>query len=397
MAPRLGRVKSSASQRAAKRARDLRAAGRDIISLSAGEPDFPTPAHVIEAATAAMRAGETKYTDRDGSPEVKAAIAEKFRRDNGLDYAPGQIIASSGAKQVIFNALMATLGEGDEVIVPAPHWVSYPDMVRLAGGEPVVVPCAQNNGFRLRAEDLAAAITPATRWFVYNGPNNPTGAVYDAGELTALAEVLADHPHIWVIADDIYEHFLYDGRRFATMAGVSPELAGRTLTVNGVSKAYAMTGWRLGFGGGPAALITAMAKVQGQSTACPSSISQAAAVAALTGPQDIVARQTAIMQGRRDLICQLLNGCPGLSCQPPQGAMYVFCDCAGLLGKRAADGKAIGDDGDVTEYLLDAAGVAVVSGAAYGLSPYFRVSFALDADELRAAGQRIHQACSELQ
>ena len=397
LAARMGRFQPSASQAAAQQARDLAAAGRDIISLTAGEPDFPTPDHVKAAAVAAMGREETKYTNRDGSPEMKAAVIEKLRRDNGLSYQPGQIIASTGAKQVIFNALMATVDSGDEVIVPAPHWLSYPDMVRLVGGEAVIVPCPAGKQFKLQPRDLEAAITPATRWLIFNAPGNPAGAIYSAEEIDALAEVLIRNPHVGIISDDIYEHLRYDGQPFITLAQHSEELYSRTLCVNGVSKAFAMTGWRLGYGAGPAPLIKAMANVQGQSTACPSSIGQAAAIAALTGPQGLLSERAAIMQARRDLICGLLNDCPGLSCQPPGGAMYIFCSCASLIGARTPDGKIIKDDGDFTAYLLDAAGIAVVTGAAYGLSPYIRISFALPEAELATAAARIRGACDELE
>ena len=396
LAARMGRFKPSASQAAAQQARDLAAAGRDIISLTAGEPDFPTPDHVKAAATAAMGREATKYTNRDGSPEMKAAVIEKFRRDNGLAYGPDQIIASAGTKQVIFNALMATVDSGDEVIIPAPHWLSYPDMVRLVGGEAVIVPCPAEGLFKLQPNDLEAAITPATRWLIFNAPGNPAGAVYSAAEIAALAAVLARHPHVGIISDDIYEHLRYDGQPFVTLAQFSDELYGRTLCVNGVSKAYAMTGWRLGYGAGPAGLIGAMANVQGQSTACPSSIGQAAAIAALTGGQELLAERAAIMQARRDLICRLLNDCPGLNCHPPGGAMYIFCSCAGLIGARTPDGGRIESDGDFTAYLLQAAGIAVVTGAAYGLSPYIRISFAMPEAGLAAAAARIHAACESL-
>ena len=396
LASRMARFQPSASQAAAQQARDLAAAGRDIISLTAGEPDFPTPDHVKAAAAAAMQREETKYTNRDGSPEMKAAVIEKLRRDNGLTYRPDQIIASTGAKQVIFNALMATVEDGDEVIIPAPYWLSYPDMVRLVGGEAVSVPCSPEGRFKLQPGDLEAAITPASRWLIFNAPGNPAGAVYSAGEIAALADVLSRYPRLGIISDDIYEHLRYDGQPFVTLTQHSDDLFERTLCVNGVSKAYAMTGWRLGFGAGPAPLIKAMANVQGQSTACPSSISQAAAIAALTGPQELLQERAAIMQARRDLICDLLNDCPGLGCQPPGGAMYIFCSCAGLIGAATPDGGRIENDGDFTAYLLDAAGVAVVPGAAYGLSPFIRISFALPEAELAVAAMRIRAACEGL-
>ena len=396
LAPRLDRIKPSPSGAAAQLARDLKRAGRDIINLAVGEPDFDTPAHICEAATAAMRRGETRYTAVDGTPELKAAIIAKFKRENGLSYTTDQITVANGAKQIIYNAMMATLGPGDEVIVPAPYWVSYTDIVLLAEGVPVVVAGPQNNGFKLRPEDLEAAITPRTKWLLLNSPSNPTGAVYTAGELRALGEVVLRHPHVHLMTDDIYEHLLFDGRKFSTIAEVEPRLFDRTLTINGASKAYSMTGWRIGYAGGPRSLITAMGTLMGQITANPASISQAAAVAALTGPQEFLAEQCAAFQHRRDVVVDLINAVPGLSCHAPEGAFYVFPSCAGLLGKITPDGKRIETDQDVVVYLLEAAGVALVHGEAYGMSPYFRLSTATSLDLLRDACGRIRAACSRL-
>ncbi|MEO5880968.1 MAG: pyridoxal phosphate-dependent aminotransferase, partial [Caldimonas sp.] len=349
---RLNRIKPSPSSMAGQLARKLQAEGRDIVSLTTGEPDFPTPANICEAASRAMADARTKYTDTGGTPELKAAIRAKFRRENGLDYAAGELIVGTGAKQVIFNALSCTVQEGDEVIVPAPYWVSYPDIVKLSGGEPVFVDCPAGQGFRLQPEALERAITPRTRWLVLNAPNNPSGAFYDEAALTALTAVLLRHPQVWVLTDDIYEHLLYDGRRFVTPAQVEPALKERTLTVNGVSKAYSMTGWRIGYAGGPAELVKAMVKLQSQSTSNPSSIGQAAAVEALNGPQSIVAERTAILQSRRDVIVGRINAIPGLSCHSPEGAFYIFASCAGLIGRHTPAGKTIATDTDFVLHLL---------------------------------------------
>jgi aspartate aminotransferase len=381
---------------AGQRARELRAQGRDIVGLTAGEPDFPTPPNVCEAAVRAMSESRTKYTDVGGTPELKAAIAAKFKRDNGLDYAPGEIIASTGGKQVIFNAFMCTVESGDEVIVPAPYWVSYPDIVLLADGQPVFVDCPPENGFKLRPEDLERAITPRTRWLVLNAPNNPSGATYSAAELKALAQVLLRHPHVWVMTDDIYEHVVYDGREFATIAQVEPALKERTLTVNGVSKAYAMTGWRLGYGGAPADLVKAMVKLQSQSTTNPSSISQAATVEALNGPQGFIAERTAIFQQRRDAIVEQLNTMPGIRCHAPEGAFYLYPSCAGVIGKKTPDGKTIANDSDFVLYLLESQNLAVLQGAAYGVSPFFRISFAASMAQLNEGCDRLRRACEAL-
>jgi aspartate aminotransferase len=397
IAERLSRIKPSPTIAVTQKARELKAAGQDVIGLGAGEPDFDTPDNVKEAAIAAIWRGETKYTAVDGTPELKAAIAEKYRRENGLDYKPEQITVGTGGKQVLYNALMATLDPGDEVIVPAPYWVSYPDMVLLAEGEPVIVPCSQNNQFKLQAEDLEAAITRKTKWIILNSPSNPTGAAYSRTEMAAITDVLKRHEHVWVLTDDIYEHLVYDGFEFVTPAQAEPTLYERTLTVNGVSKAYCMTGWRIGFAGGPAPLIKAMAKVQSQSTSNPSSVSQAAAVEALGGPQDFIAEHNEVFRQRRDLVVGALNTCPGLQCHRPEGAFYVYPSCAGTIGKRTPAGKAIESDGDFVTYLLESEGVAAVQGEAFGLSPYFRISYATSTEALEEACGRIKRACEALQ
>lgn len=396
ISPRLDRIKPSPSSAATQRARELKAAGRNIISLSIGEPDFETPAHICEAAIDAIKRGQTRYTTVDGTPELKKAVIGKFSRENNLNYAADQVTVGTGAKQIIFNALMATVAPGDEVIVPAPHWVSYTDMTLVADGVPVVVPCLEENGFKLRPEDLAAAITPRTKWLVLNSPCNPTGAAYSREDLQALTQVLLRHPQVYVLTDDIYEHLLFDGRRFYTPAQVEPKLFERTLTVNGASKAYAMTGWRIGYAGGPKQLIKAMAKLQGQSTTNPCSISQAAAVAALNGPQDFIPQRAAAFQARRDRVVTLINQIPGLRCHKPEGAFYLYPNCAGLIGKHRPDGARIESDSDVAMYLLDAADVAVVQGAAYGMSPYFRVSIATSLELLEEACGRIKKAVAQL-
>jgi len=396
LASRLSRIKPSPTIAGTSKARELKAAGRDVIGLGAGEPDFDTPDHIKEAAIEAIRAGDTKYTAVDGTPALKKAIAAKFKRDNGLDYTPEQITVGTGGKQVLYNALMATLDAGDEVIIPAPYWVSYPDMVLLAEGEPVIVPCHQNNGFKLMAEDLEKAITPKTKWVILNSPSNPTGSAYSREDMQALTDVLKRHPHVWVMTDDMYEKLVYDGFEFCTPAQVEPSLYERTLTVNGVSKAYCMTGWRIGYAAGPVELIKAMAKVQSQSTSNPSSISQAAAVAALEGPHDFIASNNEVFKARRDLVVDTLNSCPGLSCHRPEGAFYVYPSCAGVIGKRTPEGKVIETDEDFVAYLLEAEGVAVVQGSAFGLAPYFRISYATSTEALEEACRRIRRACEAL-
>jgi aspartate aminotransferase len=397
IAKRLSRIKPSPTLAVTQKARELKAAGRDIIGLGAGEPDFDTPDNIKQAAIAAIRRGETKYTAVDGTPELKAAIVEKFRRDSGLDYKPEQITVGTGGKQVLYNAFVATLDPGDEVIIPAPYWVSYPDMALLAEGSPVIVPCSENNRFKLQAEDLEAAITDKTKWVILNSPSNPSGAAYSRAEMQALTDVIKAHEQVWVLTDDIYEHLVYDGFQFVTAAEVEPALVARTLTVNGVSKAYCMTGWRIGFAGGPADLVKAMAKVQSQSTSNPSSVSQAAAIEALNGPQDFIAAHNAAFKSRRDLVVDAINTCPGLTCQKPEGAFYVYPSCAGTIGKTKPDGKVIETDGDFVTYILDAEGVAAVQGEAFGLSPYFRISYATSTEALEEACRRIRRACEALQ
>jgi aspartate aminotransferase len=396
IASRLNRIKPSPSSMAGLRARELRRAGRDIVGLTTGEPDFDTPANVCEAVVRAMAASQTKYTDVGGTPELKAAIIEKFRRENGLVYAPGEIIVGTGGKQVIFNALMCTLEPGDEVIVPAPYWVSYPDITLLAEGQPVVITCGPEDGFKLRPEHLERAITPRTRWLVLNAPNNPSGATYTREELRALADVLLRHPHVWVMTDDIYEHVLYDDRRFFTIAQVEPALKERTLTINGVSKAYAMTGWRIGYGGAHAELIKAMVKLQSQSTSNPSSIGQAAALEALTGPQDFIVERQRIFQERRDAVVAELNRIPGISCHLPEGAFYVYPSCAGVIGMKTPEGQVISSDSDFVLHLLESQNLAVLQGEAYGLSPFFRISFATSMQTLHEGCRRLRLACEAL-
>jgi aspartate aminotransferase len=396
LAERLSRIKPSPTLAATDRARALKAAGRDIIGLSAGEPDFDTPANVQEAAIAAMRRGETRYTDTGGTPALKQAIAAKFKRENGLDYGPKQIIVGTGGKQVLFNALMATLNTGDEVIIPAPYWVTYPDIVALAEGVPVAVACPAEHGFKMRPADLEAAITKKSKWLILNSPSNPSGAAYTAAELKALADVLLRHPQVWILTDDMYEHVLYDDFKFTTVAQIEPKLYPRTLTLNGVSKAYCMTGWRIGYAGGPTELIEAMTMLQSQSTSNASSISQAASVEALNGPQDFIAKHNISFKERRDLVVSMLNQATGLHCPKPEGAFYVYPSCAGTLGKRTPEGKSIENDTDFITYLLDIEGVAVVQGAAFGLSPHFRISYATSTAVLEQACQRIQRACAAL-
>ena len=396
IAERLSRIKPSPTIAVTQKARELKAAGRDVIGLGAGEPDFDTPDNIKEAAIAAIRAGDTKYTAVDGTPALKEAIAGKFKRENGLDYKPEQITVGTGGKQVLYNAMMATLDPGDEVIIPAPYWVSYPDMVLLAEGTPVFVPCGQNHGFKLMPEALEDAITDNTKWLILNSPSNPTGAAYSRDEMKAITDVLLRHPQVWVMTDDMYEHLVYDDFTFVTPAEVEPGLYDRTLTINGVSKAYAMTGWRIGYGGGPATLTKAMAKVQSQSTSNPSSVSQAAAVEALSGPQDYIGERNAVFKERRDMVVAMLNECPGLHCHMPEGAFYVYPSCAGVIGKRTPGGQVIETDGDFVTYLLEDAEVAAVQGEAFGLSPHFRISYATSTAALETACARIRKACEAL-
>jgi len=395
-APRMSRFKPSPSQLAAVRVRELQAEGRDIIKLTQGEPDFPTPDHAKEAAIEVMRRNDIHYTPVNGTQQMREAAQLKFRRDNSLEYGLDQIAVGSGTKQILFNALMATVSQGDEVIIPAPYWTSYPDMVQLAGGTPVIVQCGQNNLFKMRPEQLDEAITKNTKWLMFCAPGNPTGATYSRDELKALAEVLLAHPHVHVLTDDVYEHLIFDGREFATFAQVETRLYDRTVTCNGVSKAYSMTGWRVGFAGGPKHIIANMSKMQSQSTSGVSAVSQAAAAAALTGPQEFVRERTANLQRRRDILFEKLNRAPGLKCDLPEGAMYIFCSCAGAVGKRAPDGRVIENDTDFTLYLLDSVGVAVVQGVAYGLSPYFRASFVAPEADLVRGGELVREACAAL-
>lgn len=396
VADRLSQVKSSPTLAMTKLSFELKAAGRDVITLSQGEPDFDTEDNVSEAGILAIREHRTKYTAVDGDPALKRAIARKFARDNDLDYRPDEIIVSSGSKAILFNAVMAIVNPGDEVIIPAPYWVSYPDMVRIAGGEPVFVTCAQNNQFRLLPEDLEAAITPRTRMLILCSPNNPSGAAYGKADLRALADVLLRHPHVFVVVDEIYEHLVYDGLKSVSLAASDPGLRDRVLTVNGMSKGYAMTGWRIGFAGGPADVVKTLSTLQSQNVSCPSTIAQAAAIEALDGPQDFIGRNQATFRERRDLVVSMLNRCVGLSCHAPEGAFYVFASCAGCIGRRTPEGGFIDSDEDFVVALLKAEGVAAVHGGAFGLSPYFRISYALSLGEMRDAMERIQRFCASL-
>ena len=392
----LSRVKPSPTIAVTNKARELKAAGKDVIGLGAGEPDFDTPENIKEAAKRAIDAGHTKYTAVDGIPELKEAICAKFKRDNALDYEPGQVTVGTGGKQVLYNALMATLNPGDEVIIPAPYWVSYPDMVLLAGGEPVVVEAGLESGFKMTPAQLDAAITPKTKWLIFNSPSNPTGAGYTWDELKALTDVLMKHPHVWVMTDDMYEHLVYGGFEFCTPAQVEPGLLERTLTVNGVSKAYAMTGWRIGYAAGPVDLIKAMGKVQSQSTSNPCSISQYAALEALNGPQDFIPANNAVFKRRRDMVVEMLGEAPGIECPVPEGAFYVYPSVRDCIGKTSGGGAKIADDEAFATALLEEKGVAVVFGAAFGLSPNFRVSYATSDEALREACTRIQDFCKGL-
>jgi aspartate aminotransferase len=396
LASSLSRVQPSATIAVSDKARQLRAAGRDVIGLGAGEPDFDTPDNIKQAAIDAIQRGETKYTAVTGIDELKKAICDKLKRDNGLDYEPAQCFVAPGGKPVIYDAMMATLNPGDEVIIPAPYWVSYPDIVNLAGGTPVSVETRVEDGFKLQPEDLEAAITDATKWFIFNSPSNPSGAAYSAAELKKLTDVLVKYPHVWVLTDDMYEHLTYDNFVFATPAQVEPELYDRTLTMNGVSKAYCMTGWRIGYCAGPLELIKAMTKIQSQSTSNPTSISQWAAVEALNGPQDFIAENNRAFKRRRDMVVELLNQAEGISCIKPEGAFYVYPSCAGCIGKTAPNGNLIDSDEAFATQLLEAEGVAVVHGAAFGLSPFFRISYATSDENLTEACQRIARFCARL-
>lgn len=396
IANRLSAIKPSQTIAISAKARALAAEGKDIIGLSAGEPDFDTPDHVIEAAIAAMRAGETRYTDPDGTPELKAAVARKFKRDNNLDYAPSQVSIATGGKQILYNALMASLDEGDEVVIAAPYWVSYPDMVLLAGGTPVIVPCSQENRFILQPADLEAAITPKTKWIIFNSPSNPTGAGYTHDDLKRITDVLMRHPHVWVMTDDMYEHLVYDDFKFCTPAEVEPGLYDRTLTVNGMSKAFCMTGWRIGYAAGPESLIKGMRTIQSQSTSNPNSIAQAASIAALDGPMEFLAANNEVFKARRDLVVSMLNQAPGINCHTPEGAFYVYPSVAGCIGKSTPSGKVIENDEDFVSELLGAEGVAAVHGAAFGLEPHFRISYATATELLEDACARIQRFCASL-
>ena len=392
----LNRIQPSATIAISNKAQAMQAEGQNVIGLAAGEPDFDTPDNIKGAAIAAINAGKTKYTAVDGIAELKKAIVAKFKRENNLDYKVSQVSVGSGGKQVLFNALMATVNPGDEVIVPAPYWVSYPDIVLLAGGKPVIVQGRPDKGFKLQAADLEKAITPKTKWLILNSPSNPSGAAYSFAEMKALTDVLVKHPHVWVLTDDMYEHLVYDDFKFVTPAQVDPTLYDRTLTMNGVSKAYCMTGWRIGYGAGPEVLIKAMAKLQSQSTSNPSSIAQWAAVEALNGPQDFIAKHNKIFKERRDLVVSMLNQAKGLKCATPEGAFYVYPSCAAVIGKTAPSGKMIATDGDFVSELLAAEGVAAVHGAAFGTSPYFRISYATATTMLEDACQRVQRFCGSL-
>jgi len=396
LAERARAIKPSPSMAAKTRVDQLRAQGRDIVDFTVGEPDLPTPAHIVQAGIDALNSGDIRYTASAGAKPLLEAVRAKFQRENGLEYGLDQLIVGVGAKQLIFTALAATVQAGDEVIIPAPYWVSYPDMVLVNDGTPVVLACPESDGFKLTPQALEAAITPRTKWVLLNTPSNPTGAMYDAAELRALGEVLARHPHMWLMTDEIYEHLAYGDVRHASPAAVVPALAERTLTINGVSKAYAMTGWRLGYAGGPKALVKAMATLISQSTSCVSAISQQAARVALTADQQCVTDAAAVFHQRRDRIVALLNAVPGIRCPLPQGAFYVYPSVDGLLGKRTPAGHTLQSDLDVVMYLLDEAGVAVLDGAAYGLSPYLRLSFATSMENIEEGCRRIHEACAAL-
>ena len=396
LAESLNRIQPSPTIAATQKARDLKAAGRDIIGLAAGEPDHDTPDNIKEAAIAAIRRGETKYTAVEGIPELRAAIVKKFKRENNLDYTVAQTFVSPGGKAIVYNALLATLNAGDEVICIAPYWVSYPDIVLLGGGKPVIVEAKIEDGFRLTPEALEKAITPKTKWLIFNQPGNPSGACYTPAQLKALTDVLLKHPQVWILTDDMYEHLVYGGFKFATVAEIEPKLYDRTLTMNGVSKAYSMTGWRIGYCAGPEALIKAMSKLQSQSASNPASISQWAAVEALNGPQDFIPRFQKIFEARRDLVVSMLNQAKGIECPTPEGAFYVYPSVRKLIGKTAPSGKTIATDADFATELLEAEGVAVVHGAAFGLSPFFRISYATSTAALEEACRRIQRFCGNL-
>ncbi|MCG8562509.1 MAG: pyridoxal phosphate-dependent aminotransferase [Hyphomicrobiales bacterium] len=392
----LQRVKPSPTIAVTTKAAELKAAGQDVIGLGSGEPDFDTPDNIKQAGIDAINRGYTKYTAVDGIPELKQAICNKLKRENGLDYKPNQVTVGTGGKQVLYNALIATLNPGDEVLIPAPYWVSYPDMALLGGGEPVVIETGIESGFKLTAEALERAITPKTKWLIFNSPSNPSGAAYSRDELKAITDVLLRHEHVWILTDDMYEHLVYDGFAFTTPAQVEPGLYDRTLTMNGVSKAYSMTGWRIGYGAGPVELIAAMRKIQSQSTSNPCSVSQWAAVEALEGPQDFIAERAEVFKQRRDLVVSMLNQASGIDCPTPEGAFYVYPSCEGCIGKTTPGGKTLETDEDFVTALLEDEGVAVVHGAAFGLSPFFRISYATSTEALEEACQRIQRFCASL-
>jgi aspartate aminotransferase len=393
----LSRIKPSATMAVTDKARALKAAGRDVIGLGAGEPDFDTPDNIKQAAVKAIMSGKaSKYTAVEGLAELKQAVVSKFKRENNLDYKTNQIIVSTGGKQVLYNALMVTLNPGDEVIIPAPYWVSYPDMVLLAGGEPVIVDSTMEDGFKMKPEALEKAITKKTKWIIFNSPSNPTGAAYTKAELKAITDVLVKHPHVWIMTDDMYEHLVYDDFKFHSIAEVEPKLYERTLTVNGVSKAYCMTGWRIDYAGGDANLIKAMAMLQSQSTSNPVAVSQWASVEALTGPQDFIPKHNAIFKERRDLCVSMLNQSNGLKCPKPEGAFYVYPSCAGTMGKTAPSGKKLATDEDFVTELLETEGVAVVQGTPFGFGPAFRISYATKTEDLEEACRRIQRFCGNL-
>jgi len=396
IADALSRIKPSATIAVSTKARELKAEGRDVIGLGAGEPDFDTPDNIKKAGIEAIERGETKYTAVDGIPELKQAICDKFKRENGLDYTPAQAYVAPGGKPIIYNAMMATLNPGDEVIIPAPYWVSYPDIVLLAGGTPVTIETTLENNFKLAAKDLEAAITPKTKWLIFNSPSNPSGAAYSKEELQPLTDVLKKHPHVWILTDDMYEHLTYDGFEFVTPAQIEPELYDRTLTMNGVSKAYAMTGWRIGYCAGPVELMAAMRNVQSQSTSNPTSISQWAAVEALNGTQDFIPERADVFKTRRDLVVKMLNEAEGITCPTPEGAFYVYPSCQGCIGKSTPEGVKIDSDEAFVTALLENEGVAVVHGSAFGLSPFFRISYATSTEALTEACTRIQRFCASL-
>jgi aspartate aminotransferase len=394
---RISRIKPSATIAVTTKARELKAAGKDVIGLGAGEPDFDTPQNVKKAGIDAINNGDTKYTAVDGTVELKKAICAKFERENNLKYTPSQITVGSGAKHVIYNALMSTLNSGDEVIIPAPYWVSYPDMVAVAGGEPLFISCPAENNFKLQAEQLKKVITPKTKWLILNSPSNPTGAAYSYDEMKAITDVLLEHPNVYIMSDDIYEHIVYDDFKFVTPAQVEPKLFDRTLTINGVSKAYSMTGWRIGYAGGSEELIKAISKIQSQSTSNPCSISQAASIEALNGDQSFLKERAEAFKVRRDMVVNALNNIDGISCNSPEGAFYVFPECKDLIGKSTPDGKKINTDTEFATYLLEEALVAVVPGSAFGLEGFFRISYATSDEVLKEACERVDEACKKLQ